>query len=356
MRVRFIGGMIEKGYSGGRLLALGMAEALAIAGAKVDFITNCVPEMYKEFEPFSRVRIKTADFRNMSPWVDRMIDVVIIIPGGAAGYHSEWVRHAIECRAKIILLNFESPNWFNKVSPFKRRMDLWAGWDIVSEHADLILSISAEGNKYARAYYSNCPQGCLFDFCYPGINTILADKAPEASRREKRIVLLSRADPHKGYDALDALPHRDLAGFSVVVYLGTGHFPKWKAWLWKKKFEKAGMKIEVQNAITGVDKFTMLKNSACLFFPTRFEGFGLPPLEAAYCLMPCACSDLPVLKEFGQGAFSYGDPDNPGDMRRAILESLKSQERVIKEHDRISRIARIDEWGKRVAKTLERIA
>ena len=42
----------------------------------------------------------------------------------------------------------------------------------------------------------------------------------------------------------------------------------------------------------------ILYNSALLFFfPSYYEGFGLPPLEAMQCGIPVLCSDIPTLKE-----------------------------------------------------------
>lgn len=357
MRVRFVGSMPTTGYSGGRLLALTMAESLAFTGTEVDFVVDNVPEMYEEFRSFSRIQMVQADFRNLSPCVDRSIDIVVIVPEQSAiAQHGEWTRHAIECRAKVVLLNFESPNWFNSVSPYKRSAELWKGWDIVSEHANLILSISGEGNKYARVYYNNCSKGCLFDFSYPGINTVLADKAPTSAQREKQVVLLTRVDAHKGFDALQPLVHRDLAGYRVVVYLGNGRMSQPEINKWSGRFDRAGMDFMVQPAIKGIDKFTMLKRSSLLYFPTRFEGFGIPPLESAYCLLPCVCSDLPVLREYGQDAFVYGNLENSGEMHRAVLRALESQNRLVRERERIRIIARMEEWGNRLAAIFGRIS
>jgi len=42
---------------------------------------------------------------------------------------------------------------------------------------------------------------------------------------------------------------------------------------------------------------TVLENAAALVFPTLAEGFGFPPLEAAYLGVPVACSDIEILRE-----------------------------------------------------------
>ena len=244
------------------------------------------------------------------------------------------------------------PRW----RPFRKSVELWRGWDIVSEHANLILSISGEGDKYAREYYHNYPTGCLFAFSYPGVNTVLADQASAPTQRDKQIVLLTRADPQKGFDALGPLADWDLSGYSVVVYLGNGEIPARQAKAWRRRFTAVGMEFDVQPAIKGIDKFSVLKKSSLLYFPTRFEGFGIPPLEAAYCLLPCACSDLPVLREFGQRAFAYGDPESRDDMHRAVMEALESRDGMIAEHERLSNIAKMDEYGRRIETLFESIA
>ena len=356
MRVRFIGNMPGKSFSGGRLLALTMAESLASAAVDVDFLTDNIPEMYDEFRPFSRIRLTVADFADLSPWADRDIDVVVIVPClRNILQHGEWTRHAIECGARIVLVNFETPNWFNELSPVKRPAAWWKGWDIVSEYADLIMSISPEGGRYARQYYVNAPETCLFDYCYTAINSVVADRAPRRPDPDKRIVFLTRVDKHKGYDLLAPLISRDLAGYTVTLNFGEGRVPPRVLRDWRGRFRDAGMDLEVCQRISSLDKFTMLKNSALLYFPTRFEGLGLPPLEAAYCGLPCACSDLPVLRELGGGAFVYGNPGDEADMRRAVLEALGSRERVLKEQARMTDLGGMDRCGQRLKALLEKL-
>jgi len=349
--------MPEYIYSGGRLLALTLAESLAMTNTEVDFIVNKVPLMYDEFRNFSKINIVAHDFSdNFSSIIDNT-DVIIIVP-----HHSQidiyvrWLEYAKKCNAKLVLLNFETPNWFNKISPFKRGIELWAGWDLISEKADMILSISKEGNKYAKKYYTNTPSHTVFSYNYPSINTILADLANSVVKPKKRIIMLTRVDPHKGYNSLDALVTHELNGYDVQVYLGNGTFEKQELEKWTKCFEKVGVNFEVKNTIIGQKKFELIKGSALLFFPTQFEGFGIPPLEAAYCKTSCACSNLAVLREFGGNALTYGDPNNTLNMRRTVLDALESNDRVISEHNRISEIANMYKCGERLFSLLESIA
>jgi glycosyltransferase involved in cell wall biosynthesis len=357
MRVRFVGHLPLKGYSGGRLAALSMAESLAMVGAEVDFIADHIPEMHEEFESFSRIQIIPSNrFLDLNLRADRSIDLIVIIPNlGRPQLHQWWLYHALLCKAKVVLLNYESPNWFNAVSPFKRDERLWRGWVKISRKTDMILSISREGDKYAKQYYKQVSRDCLFEFCYPGINSLLADQVQDNLEPKKQILMLSRLDPHKGTNILEPLLDPALADYQLVLCIGRGALPVAEENKWRRRFNNVGMGFKPQYGVTGMTKFKLLKESSLLYFPSRFEGFGLPPLEAAYCHVPCACSELPVLREVGQEAYSYGDPTNLELMQEAIQSALLKQDILEQHHERFARIAKMEELGKRLFKLFERI-
>lgn len=68
-------------------------------------------------------------------------------------------------------------------------------------------------------------------------------------------------------------------------------------------------------------------NAIALILPTRFEGFGLPVLEAMQRCCPVICSDIPVLREVGGDAALYVDTSSKSAIRQAVEELLNSAER-----------------------------
>jgi glycosyltransferase involved in cell wall biosynthesis len=62
----------------------------------------------------------------------------------------------------------------------------------------------------------------------------------------------------------------------------------------------------------------LYQHAACLVFPSRYEGFGLPAIEAMACLCPVAASDIPALREVCGDAALYFNPASPPDIMRQV--------------------------------------
>jgi glycosyltransferase involved in cell wall biosynthesis len=55
----------------------------------------------------------------------------------------------------------------------------------------------------------------------------------------------------------------------------------------------------------------LYSHAECLVFPSFYEGFGYPVLEAMACGCPVICSDIPALRETCGNAALYCDPRSP---------------------------------------------
>ncbi len=68
--------------------------------------------------------------------------------------------------------------------------------------------------------------------------------------------------------------------------------------------------IKFTGFISETEKTILLSNAQALVFPSYYEGFGIPIIEAQQIGTPVLCSDIPVFKEVaGQGALFF-DPDS----------------------------------------------
>ena len=102
--------------------------------------------------------------------------------------------------------------------------------------------------------------------------------------------------------------------------------------------------------------YRQLLAAASLFvFPSKFEGFGIPLLEAMACGTPVACSNLPVLKEVADKAAMYFDPDNVNDIRDKLATAINNKQlRTLFRHFGLERVKYFS-WAKCAKETLKYI-
>jgi glycosyltransferase involved in cell wall biosynthesis len=69
------------------------------------------------------------------------------------------------------------------------------------------------------------------------------------------------------------------------------------------------------------------QTASAFVFPSLYEGFGLPPLEAMACGTPVVCSSVSSLPEVVGDAAEIVNPENVFDIARGIREVLLNRER-----------------------------
>ena len=95
------------------------------------------------------------------------------------------------------------------------------------------------------------------------------------------------------------------------------------------------------------------QNAAAFVFPSRYEGFGLPPLEAMACGTPVVTSNVSSLPEVVGEAAIQVNPENVFDIARGIVNALLDEPLRRSLIQRGLEQARRFSWGRTAVEVLE---
>lgn len=164
---------------------------------------------------------------------------------------------------------------------------------------------------------------------YPGVEEIF-NPVPHNSLLQKTgiqkpyILSLSTIEPRKNMEGLlcayEKLRNRQKANIKLVL----AGKPGWKNRKFRTLLNEHKYKDDI--ILTGYlkrEELPELYSNAELFvFPTFYEGFGLPVLEAMLCKTPCVLSDVASLPEVAGNAALYFDPENNEEMSKCMERVL----------------------------------
>ena len=82
----------------------------------------------------------------------------------------------------------------------------------------------------------------------------------------------------------------------------------------------------VQISATDSQLKSLYQNAVAFIFPSLYEGFGLPILEAFRYNCPVIASDQPCFKEIGEDAIAYFNPRDQHDLSTMVERVINSEE------------------------------
>ena len=95
------------------------------------------------------------------------------------------------------------------------------------------------------------------------------------------------------------------------------------------------------------------KNALCFVFPSEYEGFGIPLLEAFACNCPVVCSGTTSLPEVAGDAAEYFDPLNVDDISAKISKVIDDETLRTNMKSRGRERLKLFDWDKTARETLE---
>lgn len=138
------------------------------------------------------------------------------------------------------------------------------------------------------------------------------------------ILYVGARNCHKNFDRLlsvysqSVLLQRD----AVIVAFGGGTFSLDE----RTRIRQLGIDGSKIFHVSGDDSVlgTLYRNAFVFVYPSLYEGFGIPPLEAMNFDCPVVCSNTSSMPEVAGDAANYFDPHNLEEMRQKIEEIFES--------------------------------
>lgn len=139
------------------------------------------------------------------------------------------------------------------------------------------------------------------------------------------LIVLGTIEPRKNLDRL-LLAYEKIAGKiseSLVIVGRHG---------WQKEL-KISKKIRDRVILTGFvqdsDLIPLISGARAFLFPSFYEGFGLPLIEAQSCGIPCIISNKTSLPEIAGDSVSYFDPFDIDSIAESIEKTLANPDKLI---------------------------
>ncbi len=203
---------------------------------------------------------------------------------------------------------------------------------LAAARSDRLIAVSESTRDDLVRYLNARPD--RIDVVPHGVGATACDAAtPERELRERLelgsrpvVLSVSAKRPHKNLIALlDAVAGLPPEARPVLILPG---YPTWHEEELRRHAEETGVSGDVRflGWIPASDLEGLYALADCFVFPSLYEGFGLPVLEAMHRGVPVACSNTTSLPEVAGDAALLFDPNDTGAIRTAIARLLEDRE------------------------------
>ncbi len=283
-------------YTGGRYSVFHQAVILG-EDYHVDVIVDApikFKDDFKDYPGYKNVKI-IIDSSFLSHKQTNNYKYIIGVPNVSAQYAYDYAN---KFNLKFLCYMFESPNYVSKYRDGQDSTEeYWANFKKVIVKADVKLSPSKISSDYLKEWLGT---GGVYKVVYPCMNTLVAKKAEiiKEIADSESIVYVSRMVSHK--NPLEIFKHLDRTGWNGTVHI-IG-----KRWD-KTEYKFNNIKIVYHGIVNDKEKFDIIKSCKMMIFPSNFEGFGMPPMEALYFNKLVVAYRLSVLEEVYGNLLHYVD-------------------------------------------------
>jgi glycosyltransferase involved in cell wall biosynthesis len=227
---------------------------------------------------------------------------------------------SILIRNKVMTIHdlsfLENPKWFSKgyywwyrlMTPLAVR---------TSRH---IVTVSEFSKKEILRFYSFVKEQNI-SIVYNAADETVFYPLPQMPPPEKPFALaVSSLDPRKNFARLIEA-FKDIKTCSLYIVGSYNH-----VFTLQENTKASQANIHFLGRISDKKLVQLYNQATCFIFPSIYEGFGLPPIEAMNCGCPVLASDIQVLREVCGEAALYFNPHNAKDIHDTIIQYFSSKD------------------------------
>jgi len=220
----------------------------------------------------------------------------------------------------------------------------WADKKEAILNNNIFVSISNSTLTDFHRYYPemrNRPVKLIYNAAYDNVrlnSSSSSDFLEKYSIEKKFFLLVGHRWPHKNHilflKAINELKGKD--DFEIIFTGGNA--------ILEDEFQKflSAFKYKVKYKVLQLSLSEMIdayKNAMALVYPSKYEGFGLPILEAMQCGCPVITCKNSSIEEIGQDACLYCDENDHHDLKNALIriQDKETREKLIRRGREISK-------------------
>ena len=240
------------------------------------------------------------------------------------GLRNNGIKSVVTIHDLIFLRHPEYYHWFD------RKMYTWKFHQTIKQ-ADRIIAVSECTKRDILEFGKINPEkiSVIYQSCNPKFTNMptegeMEDTAKKYDLPERYLLCVGTIEERKNLmlavKSLNLLPE-DI--HLVAVGKKTKYADKVK-----KTADKIGVshRLHLLSGVSDDELNVIYKKAEVFVYPSRYEGFGIPIIEAIFCGLPVVASTGSCLEEAGGPDCLYVNPDDSKGMADAIMQLLNNEE------------------------------